>query len=158
VASATGLKRLAKLYALVEQRNALEVRAASAAVHEAEQAAQTLAARRRVELSAGHAGLVQGSRIEALAVERTRAAYQAHGAHLHQRGEELKAARESSVEQHRASRVERQQLEGVVERARVEKRVAEDRREQGTSDDRFLARRHWTQERELETGASVSRS
>jgi hypothetical protein len=156
MAMGAGLKRLAKLYALMEQKNALEVRAAAMAVHEAEQAAQSLVAHRRVELSAARAGLANGSRIEALAAEHARGAYLIHGNHLRKLSDELRIAREQAADNHRTSRVERRQIDGVVERAKVVERTEADRREQGTSDDRFAARRQWTRERQLELGFKVS--
>ncbi len=151
----TGLKRLAKLYALVEQRNGLEVRAAAVALHDVEQVALTYAADRRLELIAARTALGGGSRIEALAAERTGAAYLAHGALLGRLREDLRSARDQAVHTHRASRVERRQLDGVVERAGTAERIEAGRREQGLADDRFLARREWTRERAREAEAEA---
>jgi hypothetical protein len=149
MAAGAGLKRLAKLYGLVEQRNAMQVRAAAGAMHEVERAVEHLALSRHAELSTGRTALAQGSRVELMAAETTAAAHAQKRTLLAKLRIERRLVHEHAVLEHRASRMERRQIDGVVERSRAAAEVEMERRAQGTADDRFLTRREWTRAAEL---------
>ncbi len=137
------MKRLEKLYAVVESRYALEVKAAAAAVFEVERAQEQLAARRLESAAEGRAGLERGSRLESLAAEKSAMHDDARAALLARMAAERRTQLDAAVEAHQASRVEARQAEGLLERARVREKREAERRAQAESDDRFLSRRSW---------------
>jgi hypothetical protein len=143
------LKRLAKLYGMVEDLNAMQVKAAAASVFEVERAAEDLAARRLEGAAAGRAGLARGSRLEALSVEKSAVRDEARAELLARLGAERRVLLEAAVETHRESRVEARQVDGLVERTRETEELERDRREQRESDDRFLSRRSWSERKAL---------
>jgi hypothetical protein len=145
----SGLKRLAKLYGMVENLHAMQLRAAAGAVDEVDEATARMHATRRDEVSQGRLALAHGSRVESMAVEKTAAANEARHKVLGRMKVERKDQHAAAGAAHRASRMERRQIDGVVERARVAAELEGERRAQGTSDDRFLSRREWMRAKEL---------
>jgi len=137
------LKRLAKLYGMVVDLNAMQMKAAAAAVFEVRQASEELVARRFESAAEGRAGLARGSRLEALAAEKVAIKEEARANLLARLEAERQVRFEAAVAAHRESRVEAGQVKGLVERVRVKEECARDRRAQAESDDRFLSRREW---------------
>lgn len=144
-----GLRRLAKLYGMVENLHALEVRAAAGAVAEVERAAAQLKATRQAEVKEGRAGLARGSRVEAMAADNAEALHAASRLRMGQLKRERDHAHDAAAAAHRTSRLEKRQIDGVVERVEAAAAMMAGRKAQGTSDDRFLSRRAWTQTKEL---------
>ncbi len=138
-----GLERLAKLYAMVERLHAMQERGAAGAVAEVEQAAARLREARRLERTQGCEALGRGSLIETLAAARSAPAAATQQKRLGQIKVQRKLHHEDVKSAHRLSRMERRQVDGVVEQARVQAQLAFDRQAQALSDDRFLARRVW---------------
>jgi hypothetical protein len=137
------LKRLAKLYGMVETLNALQVKGAAAAVFEVERAEAELSARRVQGAAAAREGLARGSRLEALSVEKSCANDEARAALLAKAGAERSVRLEAAVMAHRESRMEARQVDGLVDRVQAAEEWERERRAQGESDDRFLSRREW---------------
>jgi hypothetical protein len=145
----TGLKRLAKLYGMVENLHAMQVRAAAGAVDEVERAAQQMSVVKRDEVSQGRAALARGSRVESMAVERTATANEVRRMLLERIRAERRLTHEVALDAHRMSRLELRQIEGIVERVERKQDVVTERRAQGTMDDRFLSRREWMRARAI---------
>lgn len=140
---AGGLQRLGKLYGMVEKLNAMQVKAASAAVFEVERASCELVARRAQGAADGRAGLARGSRLEALSVEKSAQQDAARAELLAKAGAERRVRLEAALAAHRESRMEALQVDGLAERVREDEELAYARRAQAESDDRFLSRREW---------------
>lgn len=146
---AAGLKRLAKLYEMVENLHAMRVRAAAGAVEEVERAAAQLHMVSRDEASQGRAGLARGSRVESISTERTAGADAIRRGLLGRMRAERIMVHESALAAHRMSRIELRQMDRIVERIQEKIDIETERRAQGTSDDRFLSRREWMKAKEL---------
>ncbi len=146
--SARGLKRLSKLYGLVENLKVMQVKAAASAVFEVERATDELTARRMRGAEEGRAGLERGSRLESLAEEQSASKDEARAELLTRLGAERRLELEAAVEAHRESRMEARQVDGLVERVRAREELERDRRAQRESDDRFLSRREWLRGKE----------
>jgi hypothetical protein len=121
----------------------MQVKAAAAAVFEVERAVEEIALRREQGVSAGRLGLAHGSRLEALAAEKSAINDEARAELLVKVGTERRGLLEAAVERHRESRMEAKQVDGLVERARAAEDAERERRAQAESDDRFLSRREW---------------
>jgi hypothetical protein len=147
--AATGLKRLAKLYGMVENLHAMQVRAAAGDVDEVDQAVSQLSAVKRDEVRQGRVALARGSRVESMAAERTAAASEVRRALLERMRAERRLTHEVALDAHRMSRLELRQVDRIVERVEKKKDVVAERRAQGTMDDRFLSRREWMRARAI---------
>ena len=140
---ARGLKRVAKLFAMVEDLNAMQVKAAAAAVFEVERAAEELAAARMRGAAEGRAGLARGSRVEALSSDQSASKDVARAELLGRLEAERRSTLTTLVEIHRVSRIEARQVEGLIERLEINEATQRDRQTQAESDDRYLSRRAW---------------
>jgi hypothetical protein len=145
-----GLKKLAKLYAMLEGLRSLELRAAVFAVEEVSAAHGWIDRARHDAAEQGHAALSRGSLVESLAGAQTARASDALRRQLEGVGRERTQALSQAVETHRESRKERRQLERVIDQASALERREADRRAQAEGDDRFLARRAWLDARKDE--------
>jgi hypothetical protein len=142
------LRRLASLYAAVEEMHSNELQRTIAAVREVEQtigAEQEMARSARVD---GRGSLLAGDRMG-----RTMAETQQETAVWRQRGlDQIRLEREelndAARDQYVASRLKREQIKRVFDEIASRVEVEEGRRTQAASDDRFLARRRWTDKRE----------
>ena len=148
MAGAAGLKRLAKLYGMVETLHAMRVKAASGAVDEVERVTERLGVARRDEVSLAQAALERGSRVESMAAERTAAAGEVRRMLLARMRVERTVVYEAEVEAHRVSRLELRQIDGIVVRTQKKEQAKEERRAQEISDDRYLSRREWMRAKE----------
>jgi hypothetical protein len=142
------LQRLVSLYAAVEEMHSTELQRMTAAVREAQQAIRV---EREVIRSArvdGREALLVGDRTgRAMAeTQQVTAAGRQQGLELIrlEREELNDAAREQYV----ASRLKREQIKRVFDDIAARMEIEERRRTQAASDDRFLARRRWTDARE----------
>src|SRR5216684_656495 len=142
------LQRLVTLYAAVEEMHSTELQRMTAAVREAQQvirAEQEVARAARLD---GRGALLAGDRMSW-----TMAETQQETAAWRQRGlEQIRLEREelseAAREQYVASRLKREQIRRVFDDIAARLEIEEGRRLQAASDDRFLARRRWTDERE----------
>jgi hypothetical protein len=136
------------LYAAVEEMHSTELQRMTAAVRETQQAIgveQEVMRSARVD---GRGALLAEDRVGWMIAETQQetAAWRRQGLErIRQEREELSdAAREQYV----ASRLRREQIKRILDDIAVRVEVEEGRRMQAASDDRFLARRRWTDTRE----------
>jgi hypothetical protein len=142
------LKRLASLYTSVEEMHSVELKRTTAAVHEVQQAIvsedhvlQAIRGDGRLALQRGDCmGWMMAGTLQETAVLRRQELKQ-----LWIRRKELDdAAREEYV----ASRVKKEQMQSVLRDIGAQVEIEEERRVQAALDDRFAARRRWTDARE----------
>src|SRR5882672_11565015 len=141
------LQRLVTLYAAVEEMHSTELQRMASAVREAQQAIgieQEVAQSARIN---GRGALLAGDRVSWMMAE----TQQETAAWRRQRLEQIRLEREelneAAREQYVASRLKREQIKRVFDDIAVRMEIEEGRRLQAASDDRFLARRRWTDER-----------
>jgi hypothetical protein len=137
------LKRLAKLYGMVEGLHALEVKAAAASVFEVDRALESLTMRRLEGAVGGRDGVARGSRVEALSAEKSAEQDRARAELLARVAQERRLQLEAAVLAHRESRMETRQIDGLAGRLLTEAELERDRRDQAESDDRFVSRQIW---------------
>jgi hypothetical protein len=142
------LQRLVTLYAAVEDMHSIELQRRTAAVRETQQAIgveQEVVRSARID---GRGALLTGDSVGRMMAETQQetAAWRREGLErIRQEREELSdAAREQYV----ASRLRREQIRRVFDDIAARVEVEGGRRMQAASDDRFLARRRWTDTRE----------
>jgi hypothetical protein len=141
------LQRLATLYAAVEEMHSVELQRMTAAVRETQQAigaAQEIARSARMD---GRAALLGGDRVCWTMAETRQetAAWRRRG--LEQIRVEREELSDAAREQYVASRLKREQIKRVLDDIAARLEIEEGRRVQAASDDRFLARRRWTDAR-----------
>ena len=141
------LQRLATLYASVEEMHSAELKRMTAALRETQQAIgveQEIARSARVD---GREALLAGDQAYWVMSE----TQQETAAWRRQRLERIRLEREelndTAREQYVASRLKREQIKRVFDDIAARMEIEEGRRMQAASDDRFLARRRWTDAR-----------
>ncbi len=142
------LQRLVTLYLAVEEMHSTELQRMTAAVREAELA---IGVEQEVTRSANLAvrgALLAGDRASWMVAESQRetAAWRRRG--LEQIRLEREELNNAAREQYVASRLKRMQIQRVFDDIAARMEIEEARRMQAVSDDRFLARRRWTDSRE----------
>jgi len=149
MATRGGLRRLATLYGMVEQMRSLELRVAAGAVDDVVCASAIEALVHRGQVDGGRAAMAAGDREEWSVAETTREVVEARIERL----AKLRVVREVKLDEardaHKTSRLKVEQMERVVERARAEAALVEDRKTQAVADDRFAARGAWTRAKAL---------
>jgi hypothetical protein len=141
------LQRLVTLYAAVEEMHSVELQRMTAAVRETQQAigaVQEIAQSARVD---SRAALLGGDRACWTMAETRQetAAWRRRG--LEQIRVEREELNDAAREQYVASRLKREQIKRVHDDIAARMEVEEGRRIQAASDDRYLARRRWTDAR-----------
>ncbi len=138
------LRRLAGLYAAVEEMHAAELQRIAGAVLDAKKAIGVEREMGRLARLEGRDALLAGDRANWMMSE-TR---QETAAWRRQKLEEIRIRREklndAAREQYVASRLKRQQIQRVSDEIAARLEIEEGRRAQTTSDDRYLSRRRWT--------------
>jgi hypothetical protein len=142
------LRRLVTLYAAVEEMHSTELQRMASAVREAQQA---IGIEQEVVRSArmdGRGALLAGDRVSWAMAETKQetAAWRRRG--LEQIRLEREELNEAAREQYVASRLKREQIKRVFDDIAARMEIEEGRRLQAASDDRFLARRRWTDSQE----------
>jgi hypothetical protein len=142
------LQRLVTLYAAVEETHSIELQRMTAAVREAQQAIgveQEVVRSARVD---GRGALLAEDRMGWMMAEiqQETAAWRRQG--LERIRLEREELNDAAREQYVASRLKREQIKRVFDDIAARMEVEEGRRMQAASDDRFLARRRWTDARE----------
>jgi hypothetical protein len=142
------LQRLATLYAAVEEMHSTELQRMTAAVREAQQAIvveQEVMRSARVD---GREALLAEDRMGWMMAETQQetAAWRRQG--LEQIRLEREERNDAAREQYVASRLRKEQIKRVFDDIATRMEIEEGRRMQAASDDRFLARRRWTDARE----------
>jgi ribosomal protein S1 len=138
------LRRLVDLYAVVEEIHSTELQRMTAAVRETELAIvaeQHLAKSTRID---GRDALAIGDRVGWMMYE----TQQKTAAWRLQRIEQIRQEREqtndAARQQYMASRLKREQMKQMFDEISARIKIAEGRQTQAASDDRFAARRRWT--------------
>jgi hypothetical protein len=138
------LRRLVGLYTAVEEMHSTELQRMTAAVREAQQAIGVEQEIGRSARVSGRRALLTGDRVGWVmaATQQETAAWRRRGL------EEIRLEREelndAAREQYVASRLKREQIKRVFDDIAARVEIEERRRTQAASDDRFLARRRWT--------------
>ena len=142
------LHRLVTLYAAVEKMHSTELQRMASAVREAQQAIgieQEVARSARIN---GRGALLAGDRVSWMMAETQQETAAWRRRRLEQIRLEREELNEAAREQYVASRLKREQIKRVFDDIAVRMEIEEGRRLQAASDDRFLARRRWTDTRE----------
>jgi hypothetical protein len=142
------LQRLVTLYAAVEEMHSTELQRMTAAVREAQ---QVIRAEQEVERAAridGRGALLAGDRVSWMMAETQQETAARRRRGFEQIRLEREELNETAREQYVASRLKREQIKRVFDDIAVRMEIEEGRRLQAASDDRFLARRRWTDARE----------
>jgi len=142
------LQRLVTLYAAVEKMHSTELQRMASAVREAQQAIgieQEIARSARIN---GRGALLAGDRVSWVMAETQQETAAWRRRRLEQIRLEREELNEAAREQYVASRLKREQIKRVFDDIAVRMEIEEGRRLQAASDDRFLARRRWTDTRE----------
>ena len=142
------LQRLVTLYTAVEEMHSTELQRMASAVREAQQAIgieQEVARSARIN---GRGALLAGDRASGMMAEIQQEAAAWRRRRLEQIRLEREELNEAAREQYVASRLKREQINRVFDDISARMDVEEGRRLQAASDDRFLARRRWTDTRE----------
>ena len=142
------MQRLMSLYTAVEQMHSSELQRMMAAVREAQQAIGVEQEMVRTARAEGRGALLAGDRERWTTTEiqqGTAAWRQQDLKKIHREREELN---EAVREQYVASRLKREQIKRVIDDIAARMGTEEGRRTQAASDDRFLARKRWTDARE----------
>jgi hypothetical protein len=148
------LVRLVTLYAAVEEMHLAELQRMTAAVSETQEAIRVereAARSARVDI---REALLAGDRVSWTMAETQQEIAASRRLTL----EQIRAGREelsdAAMEQYVASRLKREQIKRVFDDIAARKEIEEGRRLQATSDDRFLARRRWTDAQEKKRDGS----
>jgi hypothetical protein len=141
------LKRLVTLYGVVEEMHSLELQRMAAAVHEAKQA---IGVQQQAAHSArfdGRDALMTGDRMgwEMAETQRESAGWKRR--RLEQIRVEREVLSDAAREQYVTSRLKSEQMKRMAERVTERAEIEDGRRVQATADDRFLARRRWSEMR-----------
>ena len=142
------LQRLFTLYAAVEEMHSTELQRMTTAVREAQQVIRVEQEVARAARLDGRGALLTGDRMGWTMAETQQetAAWRRQG--LEQIRLEREELSEVAREQYVASRLRREQIKRVFDDIAVRMEIEEGRRLQAASDDRFLARRRWTDSQE----------
>ncbi|HZY60981.1 MAG TPA: hypothetical protein VFE38_00550 [Edaphobacter sp.] len=138
------LKRLASLYGDVEEMHSVELQRANAAVREAEQA---IGAEQRFVRSSnveGRRALAAGDRLDWRAAQMQREMAEWRQQRLQQVHRERELVNDEAMKRYVASRTQSEQMKHMARSVTVEVETEVGRRAQEALDDRFLARRRWT--------------
>jgi len=142
------LQRLVTLYAAVEEMHSTELQRMTTAVREAQQVIRVEQEVARAARLDGRGALLTGDRMGWTMAETQQetAAWRRQG--LEQIRLEREELSEAARERYVASRLRREQIKRVFDDIALRMEIEEGRRLQAASDDRFLARRRWTDARE----------
>jgi hypothetical protein len=142
------LQRLVTLYAAVEEMHSIELQRMVAALHEVQQA---IGVERELTRSAkvdSRGALLTGDRMGWMMAESQQETAMWRRQGLEKIRLEREELNDAAREQYVASRLKREQMNRVLEDIGARMENEEGRRVQAASDDRFLARRRWTDAQE----------
>jgi hypothetical protein len=142
------LQRLVSLYAAVEEMHSTELQRMASAVREAQQAIGIEQEAARSARINGRGALLAGDRVSRMMAEIQQETAAWRRRRLEQVRLEREELSEAAREQYVASRLKKEQIKRVFDDIAVRLEIEEGRRLQAASDDRFLARRRWTDTRE----------
>ncbi len=142
------LRRLASLYAVIEEMHQAELHRMTVGVHEVIQAIvveQDVAKLARID---GRCALATGDCVGWMMSGAQREASVWRRQRMEQVREEREQLKDEATQRYVASRLKREQMKRVFNEISARSEIEEGRRAQAVSDDRFLGRRRWTGARE----------
>jgi hypothetical protein len=142
------LQRLVALYAAVEEMELTGLRRMTAAVREVRNAIEVEHEAAQSARIDGRAALLTGDRESWMMVESQQETAAWRRRKLEQIHLEREKLNDAAREQYLASRLKREQIRRIFDNIAAQKEIEEGRMIQAASDDRFLARRRWTDARE----------
>jgi hypothetical protein len=147
------LRRLVTLYATVEELHSSALQRMTAAVLEAQHAVEAEQEVARLARMDGRGALLVGDRMSWMVAE----IQQETAKWRQQRLERIRVEREelndATREHYLASRLKKEQIKRVFDDLTAQAEIEDERRMQAASDDRFLARRRWTDTQEKARGS-----
>ncbi|MEO6817021.1 MAG: hypothetical protein ABI177_09980 [Edaphobacter sp.] len=143
-----GLKRLMSLYGDIEEMHSSELQRAMMAVQEAEQAIGAEEERARSSSSRGRDALLAGDPLGFAAARTQREIAEWKQERLQDLRLEREMLKDEVRKQYLASRMQSEQMRYVVENAAAHAEIEAGRKTQAALDDRFLARRRWSDARD----------
>ena len=143
------LQRLVTLYGVVEEMHSTELRRMTAVVRETQQSIGVEQELRGAARKDGHAALHTGDRMSWAVAETQQEAAAWRGDRLEQMRREQILLRDAAMEQYVASRLKKEQMKRARDDIAQGVEIEKGRRTQAASDDRFLARRRWTDAQEV---------
>jgi len=153
------LRRLASLYGSIEELQSAELQRRSAAVQEAEQALGFQQAVVRSSHIDSRDALVSGDRVNWTTAKLRQEIAEWKQQRLQQVRRERQILSDEAKKQYLASRLQSEQMKHVADHAMAKKEIEEGRRMQAALDDRYLARRRWTDARDdLRAPAEMNKS
>ena len=142
------LRRLVTLYAAVEEMHSTELQRMTAAVREAQRAIGVEQEVARSARKDGRGALLEGDRVGWMMAETQQETAMWRRRRLERIRLDREELSEAAREQYVASHLKREQIKRVFDDLAARVEIEEGRRTQGASDDRFLARRRWTDAQE----------
>ena len=136
------------LYGEIEEMHSAELQRAMAAVHEADEAIDEQKKMVRSSNVLGRGALIAGDRIEQAAAQTQWEIAEWKQQRLQQVRLDREKLSDEARKRYSASRLRSEQIQQVVEDAIAEVVVKRERQMQAGTDDRFLARRRWSDARE----------
>jgi hypothetical protein len=138
------LKRLMSLYGDIEEMHSAGLERTSLAVHEAEQAIGVEEESARSSASRGRDALVAGDPLGVALARTQREIAEWRQERLQEVRAERELLKDEARKQYLASRMQSEQMRYVVDNVSSQAEVEAGRKMQMTLDDRFLARRRWS--------------
>lgn len=138
------LQRLVTLYAVVEEMHSVELQRMTAAVREAEQAIGVERNIAQIARRNEREALVSGDSFDRISAETQQEKAASRRGRIEDVRQEREELNEAAREQYVASRLKREQMKRVLDEIACRREIEENRRVQAASDDRFLARRRWS--------------
>ncbi len=136
------------LYGGIEEMHSISLQRTTGAVQEVEQAMDRQEEAVHSSSSHGRDALIAGDRMKWASARTQREIAEWKQERLQQVRLEREKLNDEARRQYLASRLQSEQMKHVVDSAAMQMKVEAERRMQGTLDDRFLARRRWTDARE----------
>lgn len=153
------LKRLMSLYGEIEEMHSSGLRRAMMAVQEVEQAIGVEQKNARASSSGGRDALIAGDPLGFAVARRQREIAEWRQERLQEVRLEREMLKNEARKQYLASRMQSEQMRYVVDNATAQAEVEEGRKTQAALDDRFLARRRWSDARDqLQSTTEISSS
>lgn len=142
------LARLADVYALIEVQKAALLSRSNSALRAVERKLEEQTDLMVHMRATGSKALVQGERSEWLMCESERECATRNVTDLERANKHRQEMRESALEQYLGSLLKKDQMDAAVDVAKSSLREAQQRREQISLDDRFVARSNWIRAKE----------
>lgn len=143
MARSRGMKRLADVYGVVERMRSVDVQVATGLMTEADGMCVKERQARDSEMVRGRAALAAGDSAGWVISEAERRAAEARLGQLVDLQRQRRVVCEDARNAHTASRINVEQVQRVLDQARGQQELVEQRRGQAESDDRFASQQCW---------------